>query len=330
VARGLARAAALVAHNAAFLNFVLPSERVRPTPSEAAELRRRLLALFEADWRNIHDGVYPASLTRDFSWRRLLAVYPRIVRDAPRVRLRALRNDFDDLPPGTEQFPRYYRRNFHFQTAGWFSRESAAMYDAQVEFLFNGTASAMRRQILPPLVKALRSRAPGSLKMMDLATGTGPVLRLLSATFRGAQLYGCDLSPQYIAHTRAELTDIVPLSLVVENAESLPFVEGHFDAMTCVYLMHELPPSARNNVLREAARVIAPGGTFVLADSVQLADAPLLRRQLEDFPKRFHEPFYGQYLRDDLDARFDAAGFDVVEVSQHMVTKVWTARRRVH
>jgi hypothetical protein len=35
--------------------------------------------------------------------------------------------------------PRYYLQNFHFQSGGWMTDDSAERYDTQVEVLFNGT-----------------------------------------------------------------------------------------------------------------------------------------------------------------------------------------------
>jgi hypothetical protein len=39
--------------------------------------------------------------------------------------------------------PRYYLQNFHFQSGGWMTEESAKRYDTQVEVLFNGTVGPM-------------------------------------------------------------------------------------------------------------------------------------------------------------------------------------------
>jgi ubiquinone/menaquinone biosynthesis C-methylase UbiE len=275
----------------------------------------------------VRDGLYPASLAHDFPWRTFASVYPRIVADAPRMRRRAHENRFDDVPPEAGDYPRYYRRTFHFQTEGYLSEHSAALYDTQVELLFGGTAQVMRRQALPPLVEALRGRERARTRVLDLACGTGNVLRMLAAALPGLSLFGVDLSPHYIAHARRRLDDVVPLSLVVENAESLPFVDGYFDAVVNVFLMHELPPKVRSRVLSEVARVLAPGGRFVLADSVQRVDAPAIARLLENFPKQFHEPFYRQYLGDDLLGRFAQAGLVVDDVRQAFLTKIVVAHR---
>ena len=45
---------------------------------------------------------------------------------------------------------RYYLQNFHFQSGGWITDNSASRYDTQVEVLFKDP-NATRRQALPPL-----------------------------------------------------------------------------------------------------------------------------------------------------------------------------------
>jgi ubiquinone/menaquinone biosynthesis C-methylase UbiE len=328
VARGVSRALALTLHNEAYFRLLFPGGSLRSTPSEAAELRQRMTALYEVDWQNVQDGLYPAALAHDFSWWRLLTSWPRLISDAPAVRRRAFANDYEDLPPGTEGFPNYYRRNFHYQSEGYFGLKSAALYEQQVEVLFRGTANAMRRQMLPPLVRRLPDRHWTEVRILDLACGTGPLLRMLAATFPRAWLFGCDLSPHYVTHARRVLSDIVRLSLIVANGEALPFRDGYFDAITCAYLFHEVPPAVRDTVLQEAARVLKEDGILVLADSIQPTDAPALARHLEHFPEQFHEPFYRHYLKDDIHRRLETAGFEVVEAAPQFVTKITVARKR--
>lgn len=52
--------------------------------------------------------------------------------------------------------------------------------------------------------------------------------------------------------------------------KDLPVPDASQDCVISVYLFHELPPEARRNVIKEVARVLKPGGTFILTDSVQL------------------------------------------------------------
>lgn len=326
VARGLMRAYAFQAHNELLFPLVFPSS-IGSTREEMDYLRQRIIALYEADYRNVKEGIYPVELTRNFSWRRMARSYLRIAMDAPFLRRRAHKNIFDELPPEAEHYPRYYRRNFHFQHEGYLGSTSAAIYDAQVEVLFGGCADAMRRQILPPLVQELRTRPRTELRLLDVACGTGNATRMIASALPGAHVFGLDLSPHYIAQARRALRGVTPLSLVVENAETMPFRDRYFDAVASVYLFHELPPQVRDRVLQEVARVLKPGGLFVFADSLQLGDAPPLARRLEHFPRQFHEPFYPQYLRDDLPARLRRAGLEPLETQHHLLTKVIVSRR---
>jgi SAM-dependent methyltransferase len=81
-------------------------------------------------------------------------------------------------------------------------------------------------------------------------------------------------------------------------------------------------------VAAEIARVVAPGGGLVLADSLQLGDAPDLDQMLEYFPHGFHEPYYGSYLKEDLIGLFEAAGFVHERAELAFLTKVLRFRRR--
>ena len=69
-----------------------------------------------------------------------------MIADAIEVEARRRRGDgaeVRDAAPAT--YPAYYRQNFHFQSGGWLTDHSAAIYDTQVEVLFTGAADVMRR-----------------------------------------------------------------------------------------------------------------------------------------------------------------------------------------
>lgn len=67
-----------------------------------------------------------------------------------------------------------------------------------------------------------------------------------------------------------------------------------------VFCLHELPKKERQDLIREAFRVLKPGGLCVLADSLQTNDEPELNWALERFPKTYHEPFFKSYVSEDL------------------------------
>ncbi|MCA9710694.1 MAG: class I SAM-dependent methyltransferase, partial [Myxococcales bacterium] len=111
------------------------------------------------------------------------------------------------------------------------------------------------------------------------------------------------------------------------NAEALPLDDASFDAVVCVYLFHELPRNARRRVWSELRRVLRPGGCLVIEDSLQPADAGDLGVFLERFPEDVHEPFYLDYLRDDLAEGLREAGLLVHGTERAFLSKVVSAER---
>ena len=305
----------------------------RSSPEAAASLRRRLEELFDQDFRDAEAGYYPRSLIETLPWREYAQAVPRLLADLPRTRARIGRGDFRELPqeaaPG--RYPHYYARNFHYQTDGYLGHTSAALYDLQVELLFGGTADVMRRRLVPPVVRCARARGASPalpLRVLDVGCGTGHLLNMLGAALPvEAKLFGVDLSPHYIARAREVLSRDLDVSLVCDNAEKLPFVDESFDAVTSAYLLHEVPAEVRARVLAEMARVVRPGGLVVVADSIQLGDAPELEREILGFPSRFHEPFYTSYVKDELAARISEAGLRATSAQLAFLTKLVFAEK---
>jgi len=307
----------------------LVSRKPRPHLDHAVwkTLQQRRIELHRRDLANVEVGAYPRELLFDIPVRRYLREFPRLLRDAPRVMRRMQKGDFRDIPAvDKKRFPPYYRRTFHWQTGGYFSEHSAAVYELGVELLFRGTADVMRRQIIPPITRLVGERGP-DLRVLDIGCGTGRTLHQLARTHPHMRLHGADLSPAYIRRARERLAEIAELTLAVENAEALPWADATFDAVTSVYMFHELPRNARRNVVREMARVLRPGGLVVIEDSAQLAESPELAPVLHGFPREFHEPFYADYLEDDLAGILRECGFVDVRTEAHLVAKVVTATR---
>jgi ubiquinone/menaquinone biosynthesis C-methylase UbiE len=303
----------------------------RPTMprAEFLALMRRLRALHERDLANVAADLYPRELLFDIPVRRYLRALPGLVRDTPNVVRRMRAKDYKDIPVvDKERFPAYYRRNFHWQTDGYFSDYSAEVYELGVELLFRGTADVMRRQVLPPVTRHVRAAGGADkLRVLDVACGTGRTLHQLASAHPALRLYGVDLSPAYVRAARKRLAHVDECALAVENAEALPFADGAFDIVTNVYMFHELPRNTRRKVARELFRVVKPGGLLVVEDSAQIIESADIETALREFPRDFHEPFYDDYLRDDLAAMFAEVGFTVESTEAHLVAKVITARR---
>jgi ubiquinone/menaquinone biosynthesis C-methylase UbiE len=309
----------------ATLRPFVPRDR-KPSRRDLHQLRRRLEQLFQRDLANVEAGDYPRELLFQLPVREYAGALPTLAAELPRMAWRAHRGAVRELPKDVDlaSYPEYFRRNFHWQTDGYLSHRSAKLYDLGVEFLFLGTGDVMRRQVIPPLSRFGREQ-PGQKRVLDVGCGTGRALYQMQLAHPEHQYSGVDLSPFYIERA-GELLAQKNVALSVGNAEKLAFPDASYDAITSVFLFHELPKRARRNVLAEMRRVLEPGGLLVLEDSAQLNDAPELQTFLENFGRDMNEPFYLDYLRDGLEAQVEEAGFRIERVEPCFLSKVVVAR----
>jgi ubiquinone/menaquinone biosynthesis C-methylase UbiE len=202
------------------------------------------------------------------------------------------------------------------------TEDSAKRYDTQVEVLFHGTANAMRRQALPPLHEVFAGRDQRKLRLLDIGCGTGRLLDLVKQVWPRLLSLGLDLSEPYARHAKRQLDRWSRVDLVVANAESIPLPDASCDAVTSIFMFHELPPEVRRIVFGQCARVLKPGGRLVLVDSLQRGDQPDYEGLFELFPQNYHEPYYAGYATEDFAAIASACGLSHRRDVMAFVSKV--------
>ena len=299
------------------------------TMPDRQRLLRDLWALLRQDWRNIDAGYYSpptgelgsplTGLRRAADFFADLEAVEKRRHGAPEARRLKV--------PDRDCYPRYYLQKFHFQSDGYLSSASAARYDHQVEVLFGGAAAAMRRQALVPLKPALAGRAGG--RLLDIGCGTGRFLRAVKANYPRLCVTGLDLSPYYLSLATGELAPWSRVRLTQGAAEAMPFADAEFDAVTAIYLFHELPAPVRRAVMAEIRRVLKPDGALIIVDSLQTGDEPDYDAMLDFFPAAFHEPYFASYLREDFD-RLTGPGFTAAGRTLAYFSKVLSYRRAEH
>lgn len=134
---------------------------------------------------------------------------------------------------------------------------------AAVRARFDGRAaeydrSAMHRELAAAVADFADLDAVGDV--LDVATGTGLVLRALRDRDPVLRLTGIDLSGGMLEVARAELPDA---TLTEGDATVLPFGDDTFDLVTCATGLHLFPDA--DAAVAEWARVLRPGGRVVTA-----------------------------------------------------------------
>lgn len=100
--------------------------------------------------------------------------------------------------------------------------------------------------------------------LLDLGTGTGRMLQLLAP--RAARAVGLDASHAMLSVARANLEQagLTRVELRQGDVYAPPFARGSFDLIVVHQVLHYLDDPAR--ALREAARLLSPGGRLLVID----------------------------------------------------------------
>lgn len=148
-------------------------------------------------------------------------------------------------------------------------------------------------------------RLAGAGPVLDLGCGRGYWIEHLAR--RGIPAVGIEHDPARAA-VAARFGPVA-----AGDGARLPLADGSVGLVWCLHVLHHLPDPA--GVLAEARRVLRPGGTLIVAETVE--DNPLLRAG-----RRVHDSWDGvgihaRFTAASLLADIAGAGLEVVEHRQH-------------
>lgn len=160
----------------------------------------------------------------------------------------------------------------------------AATRQARLDRLFRRAAALYDLQ-LPLERRALRAAAAlagpvDGARVVDLGSGTGAMAAALAGRGRPAEIVLTDrVAPMLRRAGRrvARAAPGVPLRAFVADARALPLPGGSYDIVAAANLVHLLTRAEARAVLKEARRLLAPGGRVVLLDHAA-PDTPWGRR----------------------------------------------------
>lgn len=127
---------------------------------------------------------------------------------------------------------------------------------------------------------------PRPAAILDVGCGTGRLLRSAAGRFPGARLVGVDAAIEMVKQAEASLPAGMAIRFQQATAEELPLPGGEFDLVFSTLTFHHWHEQGRG--IAEVARVLAPGGRWLLADFIVAGLMRYLRRilRLTQFPER--------------------------------------------
>jgi ubiquinone/menaquinone biosynthesis C-methylase UbiE len=137
-------------------------------------------------------------------------------------------------------------------------------FDGRAASYESGRHGQLHQEISDRVVELAVSRVPAPRRVLDVGSGTGYALRQLAARLpRTSEFLGVDPAPKMIEVARSASSD-ERLNFIRGTAEQLPADEGAYDLVVSTTSFDHWTDQAAG--LRECARALAPGGTFVLTD----------------------------------------------------------------
>lgn len=195
----------------------------------------------------------------------------------------------------------------------------APSYDLMNDLMSGGIHRLWKRKFV-----AMLAPKPGEV-ILDVAGGTGDIAFLINERCPKAKVTLCDINESMLRVGRDRAIDrgrLKTFRYVVGNAETLPIKSGTLDAYTISFGLRNVTDI--DAALREAARVLKPGGRFFCLEFSRVK--PLLR-PLYDVYSFAVLPALGKYVardaasykylaesirqfppQDELAARMEAAG----------------------
>ncbi|CCQ74450.1 methyltransferase domain-containing protein [Magnetospira sp. QH-2] len=145
-------------------------------------------------------------------------------------------------------------------------------------------SSKQRKPTVPLPVKRnadslIETLALKDKRVLDVGCGGGHIARLMAG--QGAHVIGLDPNPVQLRIAEAE-TPVADETYQAAGGEALPFDDESMELVVLFNSLHHLPPETMAPALREAARVLVPGGHLYISEPVAEGPFFTLMQPIDD------------------------------------------------
>lgn len=199
---------------------------------------------------------------------------------------------------------------------------NGAVYDRAVYIYAMGRMGPFNSDIGDTTIAYLKQHYPDlkPKRILDMGCTVGHSTLPYVDAYPDAEVYGIDVGAPVLryAHARAEsLGKKVYFSQ--QNAEKTNFPDGYFDLIVTHILVHETSHVAMRNIMREANRLLSPGGVIIHAETPPYRELDPFDAFMLDWDTRNNnEPYWGashEIVPSDIAAE---TGFDPAKAFEGM------------
>jgi ubiquinone/menaquinone biosynthesis C-methylase UbiE len=273
-------------------------------------------------WRN-----FLFRIVQETKWNLVVDSYDRKFEE-----LVAELDESDNRGPGSVswdpnfEYPDYARHEIHLQPGGYIEHPLAGYHyhiNTNIGFVGLNNTDGVQRS----LVKQLPEPDGGVSRILDLGCSIGQSTTCLKERFPNAEIWGIDLSAPMVryAHRRAVHfdSDVHFAQMLVED---LKFPDNHFDVVYAYILFHELPAEISRQAIKEAYRVLRPGGIFNVFDFGKdryRSGTPYNTYLLRYMVEHNNEVYAEEFCTMDFEGDCERAGFSrVSETSTNGISQI--------
>ncbi len=223
----------------------------------------------------------------------------------------------------TLTYPDYYLRPFHAYrdgNLGWLPalevEVAARAVHAKIWPEAGAQGDAKLRQSYHQVLRAQLASPPQTI--VDLGCSVGMSTETLQTIYPQAQVTGVDLSPYFltVARYRQRQTGY-GIQWVHAPAEATGLPDESFELASACLVFHELPQAAAVAILREAYRLVRPGGYLGIMDMNPASEVFATLPAYVFTLLKSTEPYLDDYFELDLPGAIVQAGFNAPTVTSN-------------
>jgi ubiquinone/menaquinone biosynthesis C-methylase UbiE len=162
-------------------------------------------------------------------------------------------------------------------------------------------------------------------RVLDVACGTGLLLKQLLARVPGMEVYGLDASADMLAQAKTALQNQPHVHLELMQissglASNLSYAQESFDLVTCTNALHDMPEAAA--LLAGLGKLLEPGGQLVLEDFAP-RQPRLIWAAFEWFLQQIEGNKVHAYTLKEAHSLCDQVGLHVTNEKEFIIDWLW-------